>query len=192
VPAQKTNSAIVFVAVLIAAVIIVFAIFNRSGGPKTPEGSDATPPEPTPRLAEEDADDEGVTLIDQTTDTTNAPAAPDNTAIGLDQGEVVVPNFIDAAERGDVVALNAMIQGGADLNQTDEAGRTALMVAAGGGHIDAVFTLLNAGADPELRDSTRRSARDYALARYDEPGMTVARVIEGALGPAPVSDPTDK
>lgn len=196
-PAQKTNSAIVFVAVLIAAGIIVFAIFNRTGGPQNgaEESETAAPPEPSPRVVEEHGEDEDVTLIDQTTDTTNPPA-PDNTALDGPEApgeeEVVVPNFIDAAERGDVEALHAMIQGGADLNQTDSAGRTALMVAAAGGHIDAVFALLNAGADPALRDSTRRSARDYALARYDEPGTTIARILEGALGPAPVSDPTDK
>jgi len=193
VAAQKTNSAIVFVAVLVAAVIIVFAIFNRAG-PKTPgaDETDATPPEPAPRLVEEGSGADGVTLIDQTTDTTNPPAAPAGESAAGDGGEAVVPNFIDAAERGDVAALDAMILGGAELNQADSGGRTALMAAAAGGHIDAVFTLLNAGADAELRDATRRSARDYALARYDEPGTTIARIIEGALGPAPVSDPTDK
>jgi ankyrin repeat protein len=84
-----------------------------------------------------------------------------------------------------------MIESGADLNQTDSGGRTALMAAAGGGHVDTVFALLNAGADPNLRDNTRRSARDYALARYDEAGQTIARVL-GEISTAPVADPTDK
>lgn len=34
-------------------------------------------------------------------------------------------------------------------------GQSALTVAAGGGHIDAVKMLLNAGADPNIADKVR-------------------------------------
>jgi len=195
--AQRTNSAIVFVAVLIAAAIVVFAIFNRQS-PKAGEGEEAaTPPVVSPPVAD-DRQEDPVTHIDQTTDTTNPPGQPaeasaDEGTPGDDGGEPpVVPNLLDAAERGDAAALQAMIESQADLNQTDAGGRTALMMAAAGGHLEAVFALLNAGADPALRDNTRRSARDYALARYDESGQTIARILEDAIGPLPISDPTDK
>ena len=132
----------------------------------------------------------------QTTDTTNPPAGSDKpTDPATEQAGAeapVVPNVLDAAERGEVAALQSMITSGADVNQTDALGRTALMAAAGAGQTDAVFTRLNAGADAALRDSTRRSARDHALARYDDAGQTIARVLEDAVGPPPVTQPNDK
>ncbi len=85
-----------------------------------------------------------------------------------------------------------MLGAGADPNGADNNGRTALMAAAGAGHLDAVFALLDAGADLTTRDKARRAARDYALARYDEAGQSIARVLGEAAGPPPVQDPGDK
>lgn len=192
--AQKTNSAIIFVAVLVAAAIVVYAVVNRPGpGPAGPGAADDAPPVVSPPVLEQGGSDpDAVTHIDQTTDTTLPP--PEAAA---DPGDAlaepaVVPNLLDAAERGDTEALAALIESGADLDQRDAGGRTALMAAAGGGQIDAVFVLLNAGADAALRDNARRAARDYALARYDEPGKTIARILEDAIGVVPIQDPTDK
>ena len=205
--AQRTNAIFVFVATLAAACIVVYAIINRAPPASPVEGQDQPPPIETQPAAEEPSElaDAGVTHIDQTTDTTHAPAEtagetlPPPPGVEVDElAEETKPastppaTLIEAASRGDVEALTAMIAVEHDLNATDDGGRTALMAAAGSGHIDAVFVLLNAGADPALRDDARRAARDYALARYDEAGQTIARILGDAVGPPPVQDAGEK
>lgn len=198
---QRTNSVLVFVAVLVAAIIVIYAITgSKPTTPPTPETENTAgdtgngQSEPTP--------DEGVTRIDQTTDTTEGtvPGGESETD-EADTGntdtdetdEATAPGTIfEAAQIGDAAILQAMIDSGMDVNSTDEGGRTALMHAAGGGHVDAVFVLLNEGADAGVRDNARRAARDYALARADEPGQTIARILEDAVGPPPVRDASEK
>lgn len=206
---QKTNSVLVFVAVLVAAIIVIYAITSRK--PRTTPPADGLTPAGTTdsdaQSGEPDAQaepDEGVTLIDQTTDTTRGEVpggsdSPDAAAEPADDGtgdqnppDAAPTTLAEAATAGDVAALQAMIDSGMDINATDDGGRTPLMLAAGGGHLDAVFALLNAGADPALRDNARRAARDYALARVDEPGQTIARILEDAVGPIPVQDASNK
>ncbi len=198
--AQRSNSILVFAAVLVAAVVIIYAVVSRK--PSTP--ADQAPAQPNGEQAQPAAagpgaepTDDGVTHIDQTTDTTNAPtgdepgagAPPEWQAIG---GASPPATLMEAAHLGDMEALTAMIAAGADLDATDEGGRTALMAAAGAGRVEAVFALLNAGADLSHRDNARRGARDYALARYDEAGQTIARILGEAAGPPPVQDPGEK
>jgi hypothetical protein len=61
--------------------------------------------------------------------------------------------FHQAAERGDVTALEAMLACGFDPNRPDEGiGKTALHAAAAGGWPDAVRVLLAHGASVEARD----------------------------------------
>jgi ankyrin repeat protein len=52
-----------------------------------------------------------------------------------------------AAQSGDAVQLNSLLDAGADHAAADEAGETALMHAAHGGHVAAVQLLIAAGAD---------------------------------------------
>ncbi len=203
--AQRTNSIFVIFAVIVAAAIVVFAIVNRTNPTPTVEGEGGSLPAETLTGATDQIEPvaESVTHIDQTTDTTHAPATPDLDEV--DGGGEAVPDtgadgasntppttLIAAASRGDIKAVTAMVAAGHDLDATDEGGRTALMAAAGGGHVDAVFVLLNAGADPALRDAARRAARDYALSRYDKDGQTIARILGDAVGPLPVLDAGEK
>lgn len=206
---QKTNSVLVFVAVLVAAIIVIYAITSRKPV-TTPPTDGLIPAGATDDIADaEDTElgtdpDEGVTLIDQTTDTTRGevPGGPDASAAeegptdddtgGEDPAVTAPTTLIEAATAGDITVLQAMIDSGMDLDTTDDGGRTPLMLAAGGGHLDAVFALLNAGADPALRDNARRAALDYALARVDQAGQTIARILEDAVGPVPVQDAGDK
>lgn len=202
---QKANSVLVFVAVLVAAIIVIYAIVSRKPATVTGPEDGATPTsatnedEGTARLNDSASpEDDGVTEIDQTTDTTTGEVPGGNgTDTGTDddaEGQMPEPpaTLLEAAQRGDTGALAAMVDAGADLNGTDDGGRTPLMHAAAGGHLEAVFTLLNGGADPALRDNARRAARDYALARADEPGQTIARILEDAVGPPPVIDAAEK
>lgn len=53
-----------------------------------------------------------------------------------------------AARDGDLAALSTLIANGADLNETDGSGSTALAEAANRGHVEAVAALIEAGADP--------------------------------------------
>jgi ankyrin repeat protein len=69
----------------------------------------------------------------------------------------------DAAGSSDVAdVLTLLIDRGAHLNDQDNRGRTALMIAAGLGHEKAVDVLLARGADRGLRDKTGKTAADLA------------------------------
>ena len=50
----------------------------------------------------------------------------------------------------------------ATKDDRDSLGRTALMVAAAGGHLNVTAVLLNAGCDRNLRDTAGLSAKDHA------------------------------
>ena len=55
--------------------------------------------------------------------------------------------IIDAARRGDVVAIEQLLEQGSDVNAARGDGMTALHFAAELGHVEAVRILLRAGAD---------------------------------------------
>ena len=67
-----------------------------------------------------------------------------------------------AARNGDVAQVDRLLAGGALLNAPDEAGRTPLILAAMGGHIEAVRRLLAAGANPALLDREGLDAVQHA------------------------------
>ncbi len=52
--------------------------------------------------------------------------------------------------------VRALLAQGADLNIPNSDGYTALMLASGGGHLDVVITLIDAGADVNIIDSAHR------------------------------------
>jgi ankyrin repeat protein len=61
--------------------------------------------------------------------------------------------FLEAAAHGNAGQLRAMMQQGLAPDSADYDGRTALMLAAGHGHLEAVQLLLSAGADPSRSDN---------------------------------------
>ena len=68
----------------------------------------------------------------------------------------------DAASRGNLPALQALLTSGTAVDARDALGRTALMLAAKGDSQRLLQTLLDAGADPGARDAAGLSAADHA------------------------------
>ncbi len=67
-----------------------------------------------------------------------------------------------AAQRGDTATLRALLASGTDVNAADPHGRTALIEAVAGQHVDAVQLLLSAGATPDTTDDTGSGALHMA------------------------------
>ena len=70
-----------------------------------------------------------------------------------------------AARRNENVAfIQALVEGGANLNAQTNGGSTPMHWAVRGNNLAALAALLDAGADPSLRDQNGRTARDIAEA----------------------------
>jgi ankyrin repeat protein len=109
----------------------------------------------------------------------------------------------EAAHRGDIPAITALLAGGADPNQFDATGQTALHWAARGGHrpgphtcrgeaagrAEVISTLVAGGADPSLPD--RRAAipggssgwTALHVALHHEQWGTATRLLERGANP---------
>lgn len=66
--------------------------------------------------------------------------------------------LVEAAARGDAAAVATLIDRGADVNEKDATGRTAVTAAAYAGSAEAVRLLAGAGADVNVRDDTQSNA----------------------------------
>lgn len=71
--------------------------------------------------------------------------------------------LIYAAENGDEDIVKALLQAGADVNQTDSDNNTALMQATENGHNKIVKLLIKNGADVDMEND------------YDETALSIAR-----------------
>ena len=58
-----------------------------------------------------------------------------------------------AVTSGDAGAVNALLANGVNVNERTSGGQTALILATIFGHTHLIPLLLNAGADPQLRDN---------------------------------------
>jgi len=63
-------------------------------------------------------------------------------------------SFLDAAEKGDMIALKQGLQNGADINAVNRQGRTAILLAAMNKRYEAVQFLVDSGADINRQDQT--------------------------------------
>ena len=70
-----------------------------------------------------------------------------------------------AVAAGDVDAVNAALAAGADVNERNNGGQTALILAVIFSHIDLVQLLVKAGANPHLRDNLGLDAIEWAQRR---------------------------
>jgi len=82
-----------------------------------------------------------------------------------------------AASRGDTASLLELLEDGADVNELDADGRTPVLLATRGNHVDTVRALVEAGADPNIADRQGTTALQHARRRgYVE----IARILENA------------
>ena len=110
-------------------------------------------------------------------------------------------SLTNAVTSGDESAVSAMLANGADVNESTNGGQTALILAVIFGHTNLVRTLMNAGADPQLRDNLGLNAIDWAQRRglneahailTKRPESTTRRIVipvEAPKGSVPESTP---
>jgi ankyrin repeat protein len=67
-------------------------------------------------------------------------------------------DLVLAAERGDLSALERLLEEGASVEDRDDSGRTALVAAAYENHLEVARKLIEAGADVNVKDDTEQSA----------------------------------
>ena len=89
-----------------------------------------------------------------------------------------------AVTSGDAGAVSAVLANGADVNERTGGGQTPLILATIFNHMHLIPLLLEAGADPQMRDNLGLNALDWAQRR----GATeVLDVLNGKSASIPVS-----
>ena len=66
--------------------------------------------------------------------------------------DTMVDQLSKAAARGDTDSVLQLLEDGADVNERDADGRTPVMTATRGNHVETVRALIEAGADIDLQD----------------------------------------
>jgi hypothetical protein len=74
-------------------------------------------------------------------------------------------SLTNAVTSGDESTVSTLLDNGADVNETTNGGQTALILAIIFGHTNLVRMLMNAGADPQLRDNLGLNAVEWARRR---------------------------
>lgn len=91
-------------------------------------------------------------------------AAAMSALAGLAWSQAQAP-LVEAAARGDLARVEALLRAGADIEQRDANGRTAVLAATDGNHLAVVRALIAAGANVNAQDALRDSAFLLAGAR---------------------------
>src|ERR1022692_4501456 len=88
--------------------------------------------------------------------------------------------LLQAARQGDTQALQTLLSRGADPNQKDAGGLTALILSTRAGTVPAVETLLRHGADPNLRGGVNGWTPLMHAIHKNQPGAAHALLDGGA------------
>lgn len=84
---------------------------------------------------------------------------------------------IDAARKGEMEVLEALLADGGRADETDEFGNSALMFAAAGGHPDICRRLIDAGASTKHANKWSMDARDWS--KWSDKRDEVISVLRG-------------
>ncbi len=82
-------------------------------------------------------------------------------------------SLTNAVTSGDEGTVAALLANGADVNETTGGGQTALILAVIFGHTNLVKLLVNAGADPQLRDNLGLNAIEWAKRRGSKEALEI-------------------
>ena len=96
------------------------------------------------------------------------------------------PALLDAAKKGDVNAVRALLKGGADPNQAAPDGSTAVHAAVHGDHLAVLNALLDAGARPNTL--TRYKIAPLTLAAQNGNAAIIERLLSAGASPDTVSE----
>ena len=89
--------------------------------------------------------------------------------------------LIEAASGGDVAAVEDLLSRGASVRATDAEGRTPLVAAAYGNHVEVARVLVVVGGDPDVKDATVQSAYLIATSEVgDDPVLVDLLLNTGA------------
>lgn len=89
--------------------------------------------------------------------------------------------FLEAVRSGDVSAVEALLEQGADVDARTERGGTALMIAAKAGGLPLVRLLLAHGAEINVRNQMGQSALLTALTKWTLTEQNIA-IVNALLG----------
>ena len=76
-------------------------------------------------------------------------------AVAAADGGALEGRLRRAADRGDAGEVRTLLERGAQIDSRDGQGRTALLIAMHGNHVDAARVLIDAGADVNAKDAIR-------------------------------------
>lgn len=153
---------------------------------KQAEPSEPVPVSPAPVVAQPPAAEAPKPAVPSPAELAGFDAQTLATSLALipeaERGRVASAALLIAASRPGAPAgvIGPLKGAAADLNSTDDQGRTPLMLAAANANIDFVFALLDNGAAVWTKDAQGMDAREHALARNDAAGYEIAEVLEGA------------
>ena len=89
--------------------------------------------------------------------------------------------LIEAAGRGEVAKVERLLDEGASIRATDASGRTTLVAAAYGNHLEVAEVLVEAGADVNAEDDTEQSAYLISTSEVgDDPRLLELTLENGA------------
>ena len=109
-------------------------------------------------------------------------AAAISLALSFTAAEVAAAGDIaDAAMRGDATAVAALLDGGADVNEPQSDGATALHWAVHGDHPDLTALLIDAGADVSARN--RAGVTPLSLAAETGNSSMMERLLDAGADP---------
>ena len=89
-----------------------------------------------------------------------------------------------AVSSGDEGAVSALLANGADVNERTSGGQTPVILATIFGHTHLLPLLLQAGADPHLRDNLGLNAIDWAQRRGATEAIQSSELLTNRASPA--------